>query len=88
MIFTLILSFAVSIVTSILNILPLSDGFPSEVDSAFAYIGSYMSIFDVIVPIETIGTIVVLVIYFELALFAFKALKWIVSYLPFVGGKA
>jgi hypothetical protein len=87
MIFTAIISLSLILIGVLLAVLPSSNGFPQEVTDAANYIGSYMGIFDVIVPMSTIADIVTLVIIFELALFSFKAVRWIVSYMPLIGGR-
>jgi len=75
------------LLNGILSIFPLSSGFPSDVDTAVSSIGGYLGILDPLVPIPTMLTILTLIITFELAVFAFKGLKWIFSHIPLIGGK-
>jgi len=87
MIFTLFLDFAYWILTSILSIFPASSGFPSEVHSAFSYFGGYVNMLDVLVPVDTLLICVGLVSIFEISVFGFKTFKWILSHIPFIGGR-
>lgn len=66
-------------------IFPLSDGFPSEVSSAFSYFGGYVGMLDPLVPISTLATTVGILVTLELVIFGFKILSWIFSKVPFIG---
>jgi len=87
MITSFLLTLAVTVLNTILLIFPASSGFPSQVDTAVAFVAGYVGILDPIVPLSTLATILTLVITFELAVFAFKGFKWLISHIPFVGGK-
>jgi hypothetical protein len=87
MIITALINLASFIANTLLVPFPTSSGFPTEVNDAIAFIGSYAGILDPIVPIQTLATVVGLVVTFELAVFAFKGLRWLVSHVPFVGGR-
>jgi hypothetical protein len=83
-----LMSFALTIVNFLVGIFPSSEGLPEEVTTAVETIGGYVGILDPIVPISTLATVLGLLITFELAVFAFKGVRWAVSFLPFgVGGK-
>jgi len=88
MITNALIGMGATIISLILNVFPLSTGFPSEVNAAAAYFGGYLGILSPIVPISTLLTILGLVIFFELTVFAFKAFKWVFSHVPFIGGRA
>jgi hypothetical protein len=87
MIFTAIITLSAVIVSTILLIFPTSSGFPVEVDNAVSFIGGYVGMFDPLIPMSTLGQILVLVLTFELAVFGFKAFKWVISHVPLVGGR-
>jgi len=87
MIFTAFIAIAYYVLGAILSIFPSSSGFPSQVDSAIAYVAGYVGILDPLVPLSTLATILSLIITFELSVFAFKGIKWLISHIPFVGGK-
>jgi hypothetical protein len=87
MIITLLLTFAVFIIETLLLIFPSSTGFPTEVTTAVTTFGSYITIIDAIVPMDTLGYIVGLIIAMELLIFSFKGLRWLISHIPFIGGR-
>ena len=82
-----IINFIFTILQTIIGALPIGGGLPTEVHTAGTFFGNYLAILDPLVPISTLGTIIGLIITFELALFAFKTIKWLISYIPFVGGR-
>jgi len=75
------------IIGGIINRLPLSEGFGIEVDSAFQTLGSYIHIFDPIVPWSTMFICVGLIYSVEIARFGWKTIKDLMSHLPIFGGK-
>jgi len=87
MITNAIIGIGAVIVSLILNLFPSSSGFPPEVNSAITYFGGYLGILSPIVPVATLLTVLGLVLFFELVIFAFKAFKWVFSHVPFIGGR-
>ncbi len=87
MIFSALINVASYIANTILAIFPDSSGFPSEVDTAITTLAGYVAILDPIVPLSTLATILTLVIAYELAVFGFKAFKWLFSHVPLIGGR-
>jgi len=85
MITTAIIYSAYYVLGFFVEIFPLSNGFPSEVASAFAYLGGYVGMLDPLVPIETLSTTLGILITIELVIFAFKILSWIFSKVPIIG---
>jgi len=79
------------IITWILNILlsifPTSSGFSSETITAFQTVGGYTTIINTIVPMNTLGQILGLVIAYEILLFTFRGVRFIIGYIPLIGGK-
>lgn len=87
MIVDALISVAVFLLSGIVGLFPQSTGLPAEVHNAFAFFGGYLSMLDPLVPIATLGTCVSILLSVELLLFGFKILRWIISHVPFVGGK-
>jgi len=87
MITTWFLAIAYSVLSWIVSLFPASSGFPSEVHAAASYFGGYIMIFDPLVPISTLSTIIGLIVIVELALFGFRTVKWLMSHIPWIGGK-
>jgi len=71
----------------LIGLFPSSNGFPPEVHTAAAALGGYLGILDPLVPIATLATVVSLMFLVEVSIFGFKSLKWVLSHIPFIGGK-
>jgi len=82
-----ILNIAYFAVSGLVSALPAGGGFPSEVHAAATALGGYAGVLDSILPIPTLLATTTLVFTFELAIFGFKTAKWLLSYVPFIGGK-
>ena len=87
MIFTSFVYLASYIIGILVVALPDGTGFPSEITSAFATMGGYIQILDTLLPIGTLASVLAVLIGVELAIFGFKSIRWLVSYIPFVGGR-
>ena len=87
MIISAFINFASYSVNLLLALFPSSNGFPIEVSNSISIISGYIGILSPIVPIDTMATIISLIISFELAVFSFKGLKWIFSFIPLIGGR-
>jgi len=72
---------------TIIGIFPTGTGFDSSVHSAFTTLGSYLGVMDVFVPISIMLYCLTTVFSVEIALFGFKTVKWIISHIPWFGGK-
>lgn len=87
MIVTSIIFIAYNLLNWLIGILPSSTGFPVEAHEAMLGLGSKLSIFTPILPMQTLTTLLTLVFGVEIAIFSFKGVKWIISHIPQVGGK-
>jgi len=87
MIFTPFVYLAFYVFGFIINVLPHGSGFPPEVHDAVTGLGGYLGIWSPIIPISTLATCVGLAFAVEIAIFGFKSFKWIVSHIPWIGGK-
>jgi len=85
MIGSFILFFAGYVLQLLTAILPSSSGLPADVSSALSDFGGYVGILDPILPIGTLATVFALVVAYELAVFCFKTVRWVVGYIPFIG---
>lgn len=87
MILELLSNIGYAIVSSIIGIFPVSTGLPAEVLTSAATIGGYVQVWDVLFPVATFATVITLVFSVEISIFGFKTVKWILSHLPFIGGR-
>jgi len=68
-------------------VLPQSAGFSDSVVSAFSTMSGYVQILNTLLPLSTLALVLSVVITLDIAIFGFKTLNWLVSHLPFVGGR-
>jgi len=87
MISTALINLGYYMISGLISWLPSGSYFSSTVHTAVTALGGYLDILSPIVPVSTMLTVLTLVFGFEMSLFAFRTLKWIISHLPFVGGK-
>jgi len=71
----------------LINIFPTGSGFPSEFHTAISSLGDYIHLLDPIVPISVLLACLGIIFSIEIAIFGFKTLKWVLSHIPFIGGK-
>jgi len=87
MITTLLIDFAYWVLNNIISWFPSGSALPADVHTAVTALGSYVSIFDPLIPFGVLASCVAFVIVVELAIFAFHAFNWIFGHVPFIGGK-
>jgi len=87
MITTALINIAYYVLNLLFSAFPTSTGFPADVQTAITTFGGYTAIINTLVPMSTLGYILGLVITFELAVFAFKGLRFVLGYVQLVGGK-
>jgi len=82
-----LLNLIYGLIQSIIDIFPTGSTFPTEVHTAFSTLGSYVGLMDVFVPVSTMLWCLTLLFGIEIAIFGFKTLKWVISFIPMIGGK-
>jgi len=82
-----LISIALFVADLIIGILPSGGTLPASVHSAAASLGGYLAVFDPLVPVGTLISALTLVFSVEIGIFAFRSARWIISHLPFIGGK-
>jgi len=87
MIFTAFVYLGAYILGVIILALPTGTGFPADVQSAFTTLAGYVQILNTLLPIGTLASVLAVLVATDLAIFGFKSLKWLVSYIPFIGGR-
>jgi len=87
MIFTGFVYLGAYIIQFFASVLPQSAGFSDSVVSAFSTMSGYVQILNTLLPLSTLALVLSVVITVDIAIFGFKTLKWLVSHLPFVGGR-
>lgn len=87
MITTSIINLGYALVSSIISLFPDGAGFPDSVHTAAASLGQYFKLLDPLIPTATMITVLSIVFTVELAIFGFKTMKWLISHIPFIGGR-
>jgi len=87
MIGNLVINVVVWFLGTIINFFPASDGFPPEAFTAVGKLGGYFDMFSPLIPMDTLLTVLTILFTVEIAVFGFRTLKWILSHLPFIGGR-
>jgi len=76
-----------SVIGFVIGLFPTGSGLPQAVHTASVQIGSYARAFDDLLPIDTLFTILTLVIIVQLSVSAFYGIRWVISHIPFIGGR-
>jgi len=84
MITSLFVTTAYYILSFIIELFPVSAGFPSEVPSAFQYLGGYVGMLDPLIPVDTLLTAVSILLVVELGILSFRILSWLIGKIPFM----
>jgi len=88
MITTALVYFSVALIIvflGALSLIPGDSGFPAEVDTYMGYVATYIGKADVFIPLDTLFFCISFIVTFEVAIVSFKIIKWLFSYVPFVG---
>lgn len=64
-----------------------SQGFPESVDTAVASVASYTGVAGNFIPMDSIHTLVMFIITFEITIVWFYLMRWMFGFLPVVGGR-
>jgi len=87
MITTFFINLAFFIANAFISIFPVGSGFPTPFHSAFQNLGSYIQATSSFLPLGTLFICLSLLFTAEVAIFGFRTFRWIISHIPFIGGK-
>jgi len=91
MIIQAFINIAYLIINFIVSQFPDSTGFPQEVHDAVAtlagYIGGMLGIFSPMIPLATMALALGTIFTVEMLILGFKSFRWIMSHIPWIGGK-
>lgn len=82
-----IINLAYVLLSGIVSLFPTSQGFPADALASAHTIGGYAGIFNPVISLSTLAATLGIVFSVEIAIFGFKSTKWIISHIPFIGGK-
>jgi len=85
MISDFILSIPAFLLQAVINFIPNGNGVPAEWTSAVYSIWGYINEFSFIVPVTTLLWALGIALTFHLSIFAFRAIHWIITKIPFIG---
>lgn len=75
------------LLTFLVDKLPTSDGFPEDMIAGFEYLSSFGSLLNTLLPVTTLSIALAILILVDNSTLAFKTFKWVISHLPFIGGR-
>jgi len=87
MISTAFINLAFYLITKFLSWFPAGAPLPSVFHTAGSSFGAYLSGINDLLPLDALFYCVVFVFTFEILIFGFMVLRWVVSFLPFIGGR-
>jgi len=87
MITTAFINMSFIILNYIVQKLPQSTGFPTSVHDSVSFIGKQWGLFDPLVDRASLAIILALLFTFEVTVFGFYTVRWIMSHIPLFGGK-
>lgn len=87
MILNAIFNLAYYVINFILSIFPVSTGYPTAAFTAMTQLGGYYNSLNTILPVSTMSQALVILLIAEALIFGFKNFKWIISHIPFIGGR-
>jgi len=64
-----------------------SNGFPVAIDAKIAYLNTFISKANTLIPLDSVNAFITFVIIFETTVATFYILRWLFGYLPLVGGR-
>lgn len=76
-----------SFLAMLIGFLPASQGFPPEVLSAANLVGSKIAIFEPVMPVATMSACLGILFSAQLGIWGWKTFKWIISHIPYFGGR-
>ena len=82
MIFTIPLTLVYLLLLGLISVLPVSSGLPDIISSSFAYLWGFLWNLDFVVPVSTLISLLSLTLGFELAIFTWDAVHWILRKIP------
>ena len=71
----------------IIGLMPASEGFPPEVLAGANAVGAKIGIFGPVMPVATLSTVLGLLFGAQLGIWAWKTFKWVMSHIPWIGGR-
>lgn len=85
MIITLLLTIAYQILSALTSVLPASEGLPTAVSDALAYVGTAINSVSYLIPVGSLFGALALVVTYEAAVWAFHGVMWVWKRIPFIG---
>lgn len=75
------------LLTKFIGIFPDSTGFSSSFHNAFIYAGGKLNAFDYMVSLSDLKICLVILVSAEILIWKWETIKWVISHLPFIGGR-
>jgi len=87
MLTTLIITIPITFLTLLANLFPIASSMASGVASALSSASSSLWALNAFIPVPTIALATGIAVSVEIVLLSFRFARFIISYIPFFGGK-
>lgn len=87
MIVSAFIIFATYILTLVISLFPDSAGLSSSFQTSADTLGGYVGLINTLLPVDALAFAITTLITVQLSVFGFKTFKWVLSHLPWFGGK-
>jgi len=84
MIFTIFFNLVYFMLSMVISNLPTSSGFPDAFSDGFLYVFKFLYAFDFLLPVSVLVLCLSLVLSFELAIFFWHGIHWLLRKIPFL----
>lgn len=81
------ISLPYAFLSMLIGFFPASQGFPVEVIQSAELIGSKIGIFEPVMPIATLSLVLGVLFSAQLGMWSWKTFKWVISHIPYFGGR-
>lgn len=73
------------LINAILQVLPVGGTVPQDFVTSVYSIWGYVNEFSIVVPVQTLLTVLALAMAFHLGILVFNIIHWIITKIPFIG---
>lgn len=77
------LNIVLAFVTVVIGLLPTTP-FPTQISTGIIMMWGYVNLFSMVIPVETILTVIVLSILYEAGILLWHAFHWLLRRIPFL----
>lgn len=87
MITTGLINISYYVLNWLISLFPVGSNLPTNVHTGASYLGGFFTLINPLVPTTTLAIIIGLIFTVEIAFFGWRTLKWVLSFIPLIGGR-